>query len=110
MERVRDVVAEAERLEDVAGFERSRGAGRAGADGDVVDAHQQRLAFDVDEAHVQVAGQVVLHVAVDVDVVERLLELGLEVVAEFESRAWLRRPSRSGRARRPRPGRRCRGR
>ena len=54
--RVRDVVTEAERLEDVAGFERSRGAGGAGADGDVVDAHQQGLALDVDEAHVQVAG------------------------------------------------------
>ena len=33
------------------------------------------LAFDVDEAHVQVAGQMVLHVAVDLDVVQRGLEL-----------------------------------
>ena len=56
---------------------------RAGADGDVVDAHQERLAFDVDEAHVEVAGEVVLHVAVDLGVVERGLELVLEVVAEL---------------------------
>ena len=43
----------------------------------------RRLAFDVDEAHVEVAGQVVVHVAVDVDVVERVFELGLQVVAQL---------------------------
>src|SRR5450756_2691272 len=78
---VRDVVAEAESLEDVAGLQGGRGAGRAGADGDIVDAHQQGLAFDVDEAHVEIAGKVVIHVAVDVDVVQRLLELGAEAVS-----------------------------
>jgi len=107
---VGDVVTEAEGLEDVAGLESGRGAGRAGADGDVVDAHQERLAFHIDEAHVEIAGEMVLHVAVDLGVVERGLELVAEIVAELLLRAWLRRPSPRRRSRRPCLGRRFRGR
>ena len=80
------------------------------ADGDVVDAHQQRLALDVDEAHVEVAGQVVLHVAVDVDVVERSFELGAQLVAQLGLAVGFGGHLVAGRSRRPRPGRRCRGR
>ena len=107
---VSDVVAEAEGLEDVAGLQRGGGAGRAGGDSDVVDAHEERFAFDVDEAHVQVAGEVVLHVAVDLGVVERLLKLVLEVVAELDLTGGFGCHLVRRRSRRPCRDRRCRGR
>src|SRR6185437_4930494 len=79
-----DVVAQAEGLEHEAGLQRGGGTGRPGGNRNIVDAHQQALALDVDEAHVQVAGQVMLHVAVDLGVVERGLQLLAQIVAELD--------------------------
>src|SRR6185312_12216986 len=75
--------AQAERLQHEAGLQRRGGAGRTGRYSDVVDAHQQALTLDVDEAHVQVAGQMVFHVAVHLRVVQRVLELLAQIVAEL---------------------------
>src|SRR5688572_32647846 len=44
----------AERLHDVRGCLAARAAGRSGRDGEIAQRHQQRLAFNVIEAHVQV--------------------------------------------------------
>ena len=105
---VRQIVADAQRLQHVAGLERRRGAGRAARHRDVVDAHQQRFAFDVGEADVQVVRQPVLHRAVDVD----LVELGSSSRPCSLSRRNARRFDSSGisalaDARRPRPSPRC---
>ena len=58
------------RLQYIRWLQRRRGARRSAGNCDVVDAHQQRFAFDVGKADVQVAGQTVLHRAVDVNLVE----------------------------------------
>ena len=60
------LVADAERAQHVAGFERRRGAGRARRHRDVLERHEERLALDERERDVQVAGQPVLERAVDV--------------------------------------------
>src|SRR5579864_784644 len=65
-----EVFADAEGLEDVAGFQSGRSAGRTARYRNIVDAHQERFALDVGEAHVQVVGQAMLEGAVDEDFVE----------------------------------------
>src|SRR5687768_2139404 len=54
--RVRQVVADAHRVEHVRGLEARARAGRTARDGDVLDGHHERLAFDEAERDVQVAG------------------------------------------------------
>src|SRR5580692_9741908 len=66
---VGQVFSDAQRLENVAGFQSGRSAGGAARYGDVIDAHQERFALDVGKAHVQVVRQTVLERAVDVDLV-----------------------------------------
>src|SRR4029077_13328523 len=75
---VRQVLSDAERLEDVAGFQRGRSASGAARYRDVVDTHQQGFAFDVGEAHVQVVRQSMFQGTVD----ENLVELGFEAFFE----------------------------
>src|SRR5712692_2723112 len=79
---MRQIFADAEGLQHVAGLERSRGTGRAARYRDVIEAHQQRFAFYISEAHVQVVGQAVFQRAVDVDLVELGFEAGLQTVAQ----------------------------
>src|SRR5580700_6381805 len=57
---VGQIVADTERLENVAGLERGRGASRSARYRDVVDAHQKALAFDVGETDIQVVGEAML--------------------------------------------------
>src|SRR5580704_3685837 len=79
---VGQIFADAERLEDVAGFKGGRGARRTAGNRNVVDAHEERFAFDIGEAHVQVVGQAMLERAVDEDFVELGFEALLEAVAK----------------------------
>src|SRR6266849_2922894 len=79
---MRQIFADAEGLQHVDGLERSRGTGRAARYRDVIDAHQQRFAFYISEAHVQVVGEAVFQRAVDVDLVELGFEAGLQTVAQ----------------------------
>src|SRR5712692_2778003 len=64
---VRQIVARAERFQDVAGLERRRGARRSARYCNVVNSHQQRFAFHVSEADVQIVRQPVFYGAVDVN-------------------------------------------
>jgi hypothetical protein len=57
---VRRVFGGAKGTQDVGGFERSRGAGRAGGDGDVLHGHEERFTLDVAEGKVQAASSVSL--------------------------------------------------
>src|SRR5690606_23624426 len=54
--RVRQLVVEAHRPQHIARFEARRRAGGAGRERDILEGHEQRLAFDVGEADVEVAG------------------------------------------------------
>jgi len=70
-ERQRTVIlADAERLQYVTGLEGSGSASRTARYGYVVDAHQQRFAFDIGEADVDVVRQAMLHRAVDEGFIE----------------------------------------
>ncbi len=80
---MRDIVPQSQSLENITGLQSCGGAGGAGADRNIVDAHQQRLALDIDKAHVEVAGKVVFHVAVDLHVIQGALEFAPQVVAEL---------------------------
>src|ERR1700722_3253938 len=82
--RVRQLVSASERAQDVARLEAGGGAGRAARDGDVLDRHHHRFAFDEVEGDVQVAREAVLHRPVHVALVERALELGPEPLAQRE--------------------------
>ena len=59
------LVAAAQGAQHVAGFQAGGRAGRAAGDGQALDAHDQRLAFDVVEAHVQVVRHALRLVAID---------------------------------------------
>ena len=65
-------VAAAQGAQHVAGLEAGRGAGRTRRHRQALDAHDQRLALDVVEAHVQVVRHAVLEVAVDEDLLHVL--------------------------------------
>src|SRR6266851_2070894 len=75
---VGEVFADAYCFEYVARLQGCRRTGGTAGNRDVVDAHEERFAFDVGKAHVQVVGQAVLHRAVD----ENLVELGFQALAE----------------------------
>src|ERR1700731_3193750 len=49
---VRDIVAQPQGLQYIRWLQCCRGAGRTAGNRDIVDAHQQRLAFHVNEAHI----------------------------------------------------------
>src|SRR6185503_4475558 len=78
---VRQVITRAKRLQYIGRLETRGGTGRARRDRDVVDAHQQRFAFDVRKADVQAVRQPVLHRTVDVELVEVLVQPGAEPLA-----------------------------
>src|SRR5215469_15499826 len=88
---VRQVIARAQGLQYIRWLQRRRGAGRAAGNRDVVDAHQQRLAFHVGKTDVQVAGQPMLHGAVDIDLVEPAHDAVPQAIAQYrEANAFLR--------------------
>src|SRR5579863_7665869 len=80
---MREILANSQSLKDIARFEGSRSAGRTTRYRDVVDTHQERFAFDICEAHIEVVGQPVLNRAVDKDFVELGFETGPKAVAEL---------------------------
>ena len=57
---VGQILSDAERLQNIRRFQTRRSAGRSGRNRNVVDSHQQRLAFDIGKTHVQIAGQSLL--------------------------------------------------
>jgi len=63
-------------------LQRGGAAGASGRDRDLAQAHHQRLALDVREAHVEVAGQAPLQVAVERHLVEALEELRAQAFAQ----------------------------
>src|SRR5580704_2876134 len=79
---VRQVFSDAQRLEHVAGFQSGRSAGRAARYRDVIYAHQERFAFDISEAHIQVVREAVLNRAVDVDLIELGFQTLFQAVAQ----------------------------
>src|SRR5450830_1609920 len=82
---VRQFVAAAQGAQHVRWFQAGRGAGRTGRHGDILDRHDQRLAFNVVEAHVQVVRHAVIHVAVDVDFLDLLQALGQAVAQSLDA-------------------------
>src|SRR4029077_6264878 len=60
-----------------------RSTGRPARNRNVVDAHEQRFAFDIGKAHVQVVRQAVLHRAVD----ENFVQLGFQALSETLAQA-----------------------
>ena len=61
---MRALIATTQRPQDVAGLERGGGTGRPGGEGDVLEGHEERLAFDVGEGDVDAARVVTRGVAV----------------------------------------------
>jgi hypothetical protein len=102
---VRQFVAAAQGAQHVAGFQRSRRAGRAGRHRQALDAHDQRLALDEVEADVQVVRHAPAG-AIAVD--EHLLDVLQAVQQALLQRARVRCPAPSlpWRCGRPRPCRR----
>src|SRR5471032_243269 len=82
---VRQFVAAAQGAQHVRWFQAGRGAGRTGRHGDILDRHDQRLAFNVVEAHVQVMRHAVVHVAVDVGFFDFLQALGQAVAQSLDA-------------------------
>ena len=76
--RVRHLLVHAQRPENVRRLERRAGARAPAAHRDLLQTHQQRLALDVREGHVDVAGVPSVRVAVQLDV----LALGADSVDE----------------------------
>ena len=64
---VRQLLLDAQRAQHVGRLERGRGAGRAGRHREILDPHHQPLALDIGEADVEIAGNALLEVAVEVD-------------------------------------------
>src|SRR5208283_2141818 len=79
---VRQIVAGAESLQYIRWFKRRRGACRTARNCNIVDAHQQRLAFHIGKADVQVAGQAMLHGAVDVSFIEAVHDAVAQTIAQ----------------------------
>src|SRR5580658_9429707 len=79
---MRQVLTNAQSLQDVAGFQGGRSAGRTARYRNVVDAHEERFALDIGKAHVQVVRQAMFERAVDEDLVELGFEAFLEAVAK----------------------------
>src|SRR5579872_1979100 len=79
---VRQVVAGAESLQYIRWLQRRRGASRSAGNCDVVDAHEQRLALDVGEADVQVAGEPMVHGTVDVDLIQFAHDAVAQTIAQ----------------------------
>src|SRR5208282_6045252 len=75
---VGQVLSDAQSLEDVARFQRGGSTRRTARYRDVVDAHQERFAFNISKAHVQVVRQAMFERAVD----ENLVELGFQALFE----------------------------
>src|SRR5262249_35955391 len=82
--RVRELVADPERFQHVRRLERRRRAGRARRHRDVLETHEQRLALDEGEAQVQVAGQTLHRMAVQVHLVELAHDALAQALAEPE--------------------------
>src|SRR6267378_3131255 len=78
---VGELVRAPQRAQDVRRLETRRSAGRARGYRNVLDPHDQRLAFDEVEADVEVSGYAPLHVAVDVDLFH-IPEAGEQPVAQ----------------------------
>src|SRR5262249_18833576 len=72
----------AQRLQYIRWLQRRGGAGGPTGDGYIVDSHEQRLAFHVGEADVEVARQAVLHRAVYVDLVQPAHDAVFQAVAK----------------------------
>src|SRR5277367_6820471 len=70
------VFANSQSLQHIAGLQGGRSTRRTARDRNVVDAHQERLAFDISKAHVEVVRQAMLQRAVD----ENLIKLGFEAL------------------------------
>src|SRR5271170_6491575 len=79
---VRQIVARAQSLQYIRWLKRRRGACRSARNRDIVDAHQQRLAFDIGKTDIQIAGQTMFHGAVDVDLVEPAHDAVFQPVAQ----------------------------
>src|SRR5579863_1526994 len=80
---MREILANSQSLKDIAGFKGGRSTGRTTGNRNVVDTHQERFAFDISEAHIEVVGQPVLNRAVDKDFVKLGFETGPKAVAEL---------------------------
>src|SRR4249920_2411118 len=80
---VGQILAYAQSFEYIAGFQGGRSASRAARYRNVVDAHEERFAFDIGEAHVQVVRQAMRERAVDED----FIELGFETLFEAVAKA-----------------------
>src|ERR1700730_1202730 len=85
---VGQIFADAQSLKDIARFQRGRSAGRTARYCNVVDAHEERFAFDIGDAQVQVVGRAMLERAVDED----FIELGFEAL--FKAVAKSTQPNR----------------
>ena len=79
---MRKFVADAEALEHVAWLKARAGAGRTRRACDVLDTHQQRLAFDVAEADVEDVRETALCVAVHLNDFESRRKFALEFAAQ----------------------------
>src|SRR5579863_61483 len=79
---MRQIVTRTEGLQYIRWFKRRGGACRAARNCDIVDAHQEGFALHVGKTDVQVAGQAMLHGAVDVDLVEFAHDAVAETIAE----------------------------
>src|SRR5450830_1415002 len=82
---VRQFVAAAQGAQYVRWFQAGRGAGRTGRHGDILDRHDQRLAFNVIEADVQVMRHAVIHVAVDIHFFDLLQAFGQTVAQSLDA-------------------------
>src|ERR1700733_15149021 len=82
--RVRQFITESHGAKHVAGLEAGRSARRTGAHRDVLDGHHEPLPLDEIEGDVEVSGQSVLEGPVDVHLVEVLLAVAPESLAQSE--------------------------
>eukprot|EP00322_Chrysochromulina_rotalis_P023554 CAMPEP_0115840386 /NCGR_PEP_ID=MMETSP0287-20121206/6743_1 /TAXON_ID=412157 /ORGANISM="Chrysochromulina rotalis, Strain UIO044" /LENGTH=366 /DNA_ID=CAMNT_0003293993 /DNA_START=134 /DNA_END=1235 /DNA_ORIENTATION=+ len=80
--RVRHVLLDSEGAEDVRRLEGGRGARRARRDGDVLERHQQRLAFHVRKRDVEVSRVARIHRAIHFDVWDRVDNAVMQALGE----------------------------
>src|SRR5438034_5909449 len=78
---VRELVAAAQRAQNIRRLERGRRACRAGRHRDLLDRHDQRFALDEIEARVEIVRDAMRHAAVDIDLLD-LRKAGQQLVAE----------------------------
>ena len=103
---VRQFVVAAQRTQHIRRFQLSRRAGRTGRHRHVLDRHDQRFAFDVVEADVQVVRHALFHVAVDIHLFDFRQTVAADGRAACRMRSFSRRHFFARRCGRLRPCRR----